>query len=1256
MSKQLLTLAIGFAALSVGAHPIDFDRIQHWTGTGPNKAALVIQYNGDKYGSDAYVWGYRWEDGESPSGETMMKAICANSSRLSMLTQYTGTMGSTLCGVGYGLNQETLQHVFFNFEKAKDFEFINFDYYSPSSFMGQTEAPGDNSPVLAKAAIDAAIAGSHYIQHPFDYGTYGYPAYDYDCWDIDEETDAMGGSSTYEPKWLSAWYEGYWSYWCANTPEQDWMYSGSGFTGRTLTDGAVDGWSFTQFESAMVGGMGEGIAPCEDGTIIYMPAKLNDKDISLDKCVREVGTGGSSMPMVVQFGNNAKIDNVVFRLNFNSVLPSADDVLALLDSDPAFEVTGNSLSIDADGDGIFNSSGDDVSCSGNWTLTEYEDCVLLSCSAEIPEYLIYLPAPGEAAAVIPEALSFALSDEKNYIPVFVQRNESYDAINYTWYRRTDNSGSASSNSSDIVKSVATAATTFGQLTYSGNKAGELYLHVRVRTGKGASYSYSNVCHFTLLPPEIPIESITFDQEAVDAPLNSTIANGFTIMPENATYTGLTYQSSDTKVATASATAIKTTKTPGSATITIASTWNPEVKASFDIVSTLRHPVTDVLIQGVEGNVITLNPKQMIGVITTPVPANADIPDFNVTLTGNGSVKSDYIATMYKVNYWDENNTRIQFYELSGHRAGECTLTLTSTDGSNLTKTYTVRVEEQDRTPLENGYVDGTLILNEEWFGHTNGGMNYITPDGEIMYQVYERENPGMSFGCTSQYATIWADKLIAVSKQAVDAGDPLPGGGRIVVADARTLKRQGSVDDLIFGDETKSADGRAVVGATPDKVYVGTSNGIYIVDINAVKVIGKITTFDESGSTGADLYNGQIGDMVNAGKYVFGIKQNTGGFAIDTESDQVVKNYPYQTVQGVTQTADGHVWLAVVADGRGRFICIDPETLEEVEDMSVTLPEGMAYPTCSWGAWRNTPFVGSHSRNTIWFSAGGGIAGGSSKDKYYGWNVGSDPADLRPVFDMEESNLIGSNSRVKQKTYGTLRYDDRSNELIVMTTEDSASGHYRYNWTHFINPETGEIVRTIALRPYYWFQAFAIFPDKHDAIIDLDPISIDVIDGEQVIDLAEFISDADNIDSNIKLSLTEQPEVMVADLSDEAHAEITLDGKRLIVKPISAGNHFFTLAAESNGRTVSKTVAVNVSDILSGISDVATDGSFVVSEGRRVLMSGFSGQTFFIYDIAGRLLNTFLVDSNNYVLDFGSHSGVYVISNGANLSTKVIIK
>lgn len=1262
MRSKLLSLVIGSVCLTASAHPIDFDKIQHWTGTGPNRAALVIQYNGDIYGSDAYVWGYRWEDGEKPSGETMMKAICANSSRLSMLTQHTGSMGSTLCGVGYSLNQDILKRVFFNFEKAKEFEFINFDYYNVNSFMGQTEAPGDNAPDIAQATIDQAIAGTHCIQHPFDYGTYGYPAYDYDCWDIDPDTEVMCGPTTYEPKWLSAWYEGYWSYWCANNPTQDWMYSGSGFSGRTLVDGAVDGWSFTQFESAMVGGMGEGVPPCESGAIYYMPARIVADDLDLTRCERTIGTGGSAMPLIINFGKDAGISNLVMLLRFDIDLPSAESVLQLLDSDPAFSFEDSRLSIDADGDGVFNKSGCDASASGNWTLTEFEDCVVLSCEEiNTPDYLLYLPsAESGAAAVLPDKMAVALRDAAISVPVFVQREKEYNAINYNWYRRADSLPTHTNTSSDIITQISSAAANFGQLTLKGNKVGDVYLHVRVRTGLGASYSYSNICRFTLLPPEIPVESLEFESALIEAPLNSKIENVLRVYPENATYTAFTYKSSDKSVATATATAFKTTKTAGSATISVNYTWNPEVSAEFEIVSELRHPMTDFVLREMEvsdDNVIVLNPKQMFGAIFDPVPANADIPDVTVTFEDNGTDKSNFIFSGYKVNYWDENNNRTQFFEVSGHRVGEGKMIVTTTDGTNISKTYTIRVEEQDHTPLAGGYTEGTILLNEEWFGHTNGGLNYITPEGDVMYQVYERENPGMSFGCTSQYAAIWSDKLIAVSKQAVDAGDPLPGGGRVVVVDAKSLKRLGSIDNLVFGEEIKSADGRAVVGATPNKVYVGTSNGIYIIDINEVKITGKITAFDESGSAGADLYSGQIGDMVHAGKYVFGIKQAIGAFVIDTETDQVVKNYPMVSVQGITQTADGNVWIASTVDGCGRFTCIDPETLEENTDMSVTLPAYVPYPTCSWGAWRSTPFVGSHSRNTIWFSAGGGIAGGSAKDKFYGWDVGSDPKDLVPAFDMEAANLSGSNTRVKQKTYGTLRYDERTGELIVMTTEDSASGHYRYNWTHFVDPETGEIIRTIALRPYYWFQAFAIFPDKHDAVIGLDDISVKIADGNKVIDLSQLVSDKDNIDANILLSVHDAPMVMSEDDNTTAkHAEVRIDGKNLIVSPKTVGKHFFTLSAQSNGRTVSKTISVNVFDNPSGIDSMPVKAPSITCDGKRISVNGLNGHSIRIFDIAGQQVAALYVDSDDYVFDFGQHSGVYIVNSDTNLCTKVIIR
>lgn len=272
MKKNLLTLVIGFAALAVSAHPIDFNKIKSWTGTGPNRAALAVTNDAAASDPKVYVWGFRWEEGEKPTGEDMFKAICANTNNLVLLTQITGQYGSTVCGIGVGDADRLLSHIYFDFEKAVDYEFINFDYYNTNMLFGQSEAPGDNTPKICAEAIDKArIFNTHFIQHPLDQPTYGYPAYDYDCWDMTDEGWEYGW-------WTSAWYTGYWSYWTITGSNPDWMYSGTGFSGRQLSDGCIDGWSLTMFESPKVGGVGEGVPPSDDESLyVYCEPNISTK-------------------------------------------------------------------------------------------------------------------------------------------------------------------------------------------------------------------------------------------------------------------------------------------------------------------------------------------------------------------------------------------------------------------------------------------------------------------------------------------------------------------------------------------------------------------------------------------------------------------------------------------------------------------------------------------------------------------------------------------------------------------------------------------------------------------------------------------------------------------------------------------------------------------------------------------------------------------------------------------------------------------
>ncbi|MCM1070504.1 MAG: hypothetical protein NC210_01980 [[Clostridium] fimetarium] len=267
--KRLISATLAWAAAATAtAIPVDFDKITHWTGSGPNRAALVICDDAGASDPKAYVWGYRWEDTEHPDGDDMFCAICADSDELVLLSQRTGQYGSTVCGIGFGNADRLLENLYFDFEKAKNSEFINFDYYNASSFFGQKDAPGDDTPIICREAIDKArLSGTHHIEHPLDFTAYGYPAYDYDCWVMSDKGYDHGW-------WSAAWYEGYWSYWTAASPSSDWTYSGTGFSGRALTDGCVDAWIFTLFDTPQVGGFGEGTPPPTDESLYsYRPAR-----------------------------------------------------------------------------------------------------------------------------------------------------------------------------------------------------------------------------------------------------------------------------------------------------------------------------------------------------------------------------------------------------------------------------------------------------------------------------------------------------------------------------------------------------------------------------------------------------------------------------------------------------------------------------------------------------------------------------------------------------------------------------------------------------------------------------------------------------------------------------------------------------------------------------------------------------------------------------------------------------------------------
>lgn len=245
MKKILLLASVLTGPICVMAETLDFDRITHWAGEGPNRAALVVSFAPETGQADpgTPVWGFRWADGETPTGADMLRAIAGASSDLVVLTQFTGDMGNTVCGIGYAPDIKNLiGNLHYDFDGAGADSRNKFGFDSPNTGMGQTSAPGGDAVYMIADAISAAEE-AHVIEHPLDAGTYGYPSYDYDWWTLDRAA-CSGPARCY---WNAGWYDGYWSYWLGDADLGNFGYSGLGMSSVVLCDGDVHGWKYNDF-------------------------------------------------------------------------------------------------------------------------------------------------------------------------------------------------------------------------------------------------------------------------------------------------------------------------------------------------------------------------------------------------------------------------------------------------------------------------------------------------------------------------------------------------------------------------------------------------------------------------------------------------------------------------------------------------------------------------------------------------------------------------------------------------------------------------------------------------------------------------------------------------------------------------------------------------------------------------------------------------------------------------------------------------
>ena len=489
-------------------------------------------------------------------------------------------------------------------------------------------------------------------------------------------------------------------------------------------------------------------------------------------------------------------------------------------------------------------------------------------------------------------------------------------------------------------------------------------------------------------------------------------------------------------------------------------------------------------------------------------------------------------------------------------------------------------------PNASDYSHGVFIVNEDWYGHQNSTVNFLSQDGEWTYRVVQKENPGVELGCTAQYGQIYGGKFYVMSKQAKDPGASIT-GGRLTILDAKTMKLEKQFQNISTdANGNSNADGRAFLGVNEHKGYVGTNNGIYVFDLDKQEFTGSICgseNVDESAY--GKLYSGQVGNMVRVNDRVFAVHQQNGLLVINAATDKIEKVISAPSGSegfgSVVLSKDGNLWLSLTTKNSGadnRILKLNPNTLEQTV---VDLPEGIYGPANSWYAWTPDCFCASNQQNVLYWN--GGSSSWFSGYTIYKYDIDNDKFSVYLDYTGAKDGfyIYGCSFRVdpvtddafvslfkgfSDKTYVVRKYDALGNQLAEY-------------------PMIGN----------YWFPSLPVFPDNEAPVVSsID--DLDLAEGKSAtIDLSHVATDADNFDAAIVKS--------VKSISDAEVLDAKMQNGSLVINAKKQGKSTITVQFNSNGKLADATFAVNVTSA-TGVENVKVENVVEVArfnaEGKRI--------------------------------------------------------
>ena len=505
------------------------------------------------------------------------------------------------------------------------------------------------------------------------------------------------------------------------------------------------------------------------------------------------------------------------------------------------------------------------------------------------------------------------------------------------------------------------------------------------------------------------------------------------------------------------------------------------------------------------------------------------------------------------------------------------------------------------------YSNGAFLLTEGQLGTSTGGLFWLNPETNTFSSSSVSQS---KFGETSQFATIYSDKIYVTSKQAGSYG-----GGIFTIADAKTTQSQATFSSLSNDDH--NYDGRTFCGVDETKGYLGTSNGIFVIDIIDNKIV-KFIDGTECGYKPGEVINGsyyqydvyghQIGAMVRVGNFVFASQQNRGIHVIDIETDEIVytiseyfdltaddEGEEPKALDGsfgeLVLSKDGMLWTTICDyenysyehhPEQNKLVLIDPTNCE-----AIALPIESKI-SVAWSTWRYGMMQACNNTNRILW-----------KDVCYtewDWNTFEQISVGKPqicYFDIDNGNegvfVDVSEINPNYSIYAGFSIDPETDNVYVPVSSNAGYGP----WYLLVFTPQGELIGEpiqIPIGEWSDYPAMILFTDDYAPEFNIEDTQIlkkGITPNGYTIRLpkSEIVSDKDNLNVGITL------DVEFVDCTSSNYSFAITESNELELWMLNSGQATVKLKAYSNGKTTVKEISLLTEDYSTSVELVDSENN-----------------------------------------------------------------